>query len=101
MEQKELKMLKRLRRKEQTNKRRKKEFNNADNEWKCCNLFKKIITRNEYINFDSIISYDFIANEEKPVITFDKTVKKDCKYTDEKEEEGKLIINLFKNWEWF
>ena len=73
----------------------KKVYNNADNEWKCCNLFKKIITRNEYINFDSIISFDFIANEEKPVITFYKTLKNDCKYIDEKDNAGNLIIRKF------
>ena len=73
----------------------KKIYNNTDKEYKCYNLFKKFITRNEYITFDKIISHDFIANGGKPIIGFYKTLKKDCKYIDEKDEKGNLIIKKF------
>ena len=73
----------------------KKIYNNTDKEYKCYNLFKKFITRNEYITFDKIISHDFIANGGKPIIGFYKTLKNDCKYIDEKDEKGNLIIKKF------
>jgi hypothetical protein len=73
----------------------KKIYNNTDKEYKCYNLFKKFITRNEYITFDEIISHDFIANGGKPIIGFYKTLKNDCKYIDEKDEKGNLIIKKF------
>ena len=72
----------------------KKIFNEYDGEI-CSNLFSKFITRNQYINFDEIISKNYLANKVKPLIEFYKTSKENCKYIDEKDENDQLIIEKF------
>ena len=69
-------------------------FNEYDGE-QCANLFSKFITRNQYIDFDKIISKNYFANKVKPLIEFYKTFKDNCKYIDEKDENGQLIIEKF------
>ena len=61
----------------------------------CINLFSKFITRNEYIGFDQTISGIFYAIEKKPMISFYKALKDNCKYIDEKEENNNLVIEKF------
>ena len=61
----------------------------------CSNLFKKFITRNQYIDFNLIISKKFTAITAKPSIVFYKTFKEKCTYIDEKDENNQLIIDKF------
>ena len=70
-------------------------YNEIEKKDKCCNLFSKFITRNQYIEFDEVISKEYIAIEIKPSIIFYKTLKEDCTYIDEKDENNKLIIEKF------
>jgi hypothetical protein len=72
-----------------------KKFNDMEKKWKCTNLFSKFITRNEYIEFNEIKSRKYVAIQKKPSIIFYKTLKNDCKYIDEKDENNKLIIKKF------
>ena len=58
-------------------------------------MFSKFITRNQFIEFDEVISKEFVAIEIKPSIIFYKTLKEDCTYIDEKDENNKLIIEKF------
>ena len=71
-----------------------KYYNKTEKKWKCVNLFKKFITRNEYIHFDEVISHNFIAFNSKVVISFYKTLKKNCTFYDEKDHNN-LIIEKF------
>ena len=71
-----------------------KYYNKTEKKWKCRNLFKKFITRNEYINFDEVISHNFIALNSNLEIAFYKTLKKNCTFCDEKENND-LIIEKF------
>ena len=61
----------------------------------CCNLFSKFITRNQYIGFEEVISHEYDAISPHPKILFYKTLRKDCTYIDEKDENDKPIINKF------
>ena len=61
----------------------------------CSNLFRKFITRNQYIEFNTIISKNFSAMKINPSIVFYKTFKEDCTYIDEKDENNKLLIEKF------
>ena len=61
----------------------------------CTNLFTKFITRNEYIGFDQVISKILYAVAKKPDIIFYKTLKDDCKYIDEKDENDNFILEKF------
>ena len=61
----------------------------------CSNLFQKFFTKNEYIDFDQIISKKFTALQKKISIVFYKTFKENCTYIDEKDENGQLIIEKF------
>ena len=73
----------------------KKIYNELKKSYYCSNLFSKFITRNEYIRFDQVISQNYTALEKKPSIIFYKTIKHDCKYIDEKDENNNLIIKKF------
>ena len=70
-------------------------FDKTEKKWKCINLFKKFITINKDIEYNEIISHDFKAAGSKPVIAFYKTLKENCKYIDEKDKFGNLIIYKF------
>ena len=70
-------------------------YNEIEKKDKCANLFSKFITRNQFIEFDEVISKEFVAIEIKPSIIFYKTLKEDCTYIDEKDENNKLIIEKF------
>ena len=61
----------------------------------CTNLFEKFITRNEYIEFNKIIPKKFHAVAKKLKIEFYKTLKDNCKYIDERDENNNLIIEKF------
>ena len=61
----------------------------------CINLFSRFIKRNEYIEFDQIISHIYFAISKKPKINFYKTLKDNCKYIDERDENNNLIIEKF------
>ena len=63
----------------------------------CSNLFQKFFTKNEYIDFDQIISKKFTALQKRIFIVFYKTFKENCTYIDEKDENGQLIIEKFGN----
>ena len=63
--------------------------------YQCSNLFSKFITRNQYIEFDEIISKKLTAIKIKPSIVFYKTLKENCIYIDEKDENDQLIIEKF------
>ena len=73
----------------------KKERNELMNRYECTNLFEKFITRNEYIEFDKVIPKRLKALTKQPKIIFYKTLKDDCKYIDEKDENNNLIIEKF------
>ena len=73
----------------------KKERNELMNRDECTNLFTKFITRNEYFEFDQVISKILYAVSKQPKIIFYKTLKDDCKYIDEKDENNNLIIEKF------
>ena len=73
----------------------KKERNELMKRDECTNLFKKFITRNEYFEFDQVISKRLYAVSKNPKIIFYKTLKDDCKYIDEKDENNNLIIEKF------
>ena len=72
-----------------------KVYKELEKKYYCGNLFSKFITINEYIEFDQIISHDYVALEKKPSIVFYKTLKYDCTYIDEKDENNNLIIEKF------
>ena len=61
----------------------------------CSNLFCKFIIRNQYIEFDQIISQNVDAISSNPSIVFYKTFKENCTYIDEKDKNNKLIIEKF------
>ena len=61
----------------------------------CSNLFSKFITRNQYIEFDEIISKTLTTIKINPSIVFYKTLKENCIYIDEKDENDQLIIHKF------
>ena len=73
----------------------KKDYNKLFKREECTNLFQKFITRNEYIGFDQIISHIFSAGSKNPFIIFYKTLKDNCTYIDEKDENNNLIIHKF------
>ena len=73
----------------------KKGYNELFKREECTNLFQKFITRNEYIGFDQIISHIFSAGSKSPFIIFYKTLKDNCTYIDEKDENNNLIIHKF------
>ena len=73
----------------------KKEYVELMKRDECTNLFSKFITRNDYILFDQIITKYFYAETKIPKIIFYKTLKDDCKYIDEKDENNNLIIEKF------
>ena len=62
---------------------------------RCCNLFDKFITRNQYIDFGKVISQKIDAIDPNPIFIFYKTLKEDCTFIDEKDENNNLIINKF------
>ena len=72
-----------------------KEYSELYQNYFCENLFSKFITRNEYIEFDSIIKNDYDATGSNPSIILYKTLKENCTFIDEKDENGKLIIEEF------
>jgi len=74
---------------------KKKEYVELMKRDECTNLFSKFITRNDYILFDQIITKYFYAETKIPKIIFYKTLKDDCKYIDEKDENNNLIIEKF------
>ena len=69
-----------------------KSYQEVEKDYYCTNLFHKYITRNQYILFDKIITHNFQALNPNPEIKFYKTNKEDCTYTDEKDENGNLIL---------
>ena len=73
----------------------KKERNELMKRDECTNLFGKFITRNEYFEFGQVISKRLYAVSKQPKIIFYKTLKDDCKYIDEKDENNNLIIEKF------
>ena len=73
----------------------KKERNELMNRYECTNLFTKFITRNEYFKFNEVIPRMFYSVSKQPKIIFYKTLKDDCKYIDEKDENNNLIIEKF------
>ena len=60
-------------------------YEEIDKEFKWSNLFNKSIKRNQYINFDDIITYSYKAINPNPEIIFYKTLKNNCISKDEKE----------------
>ena len=72
-----------------------KKFNLIENKDKCINIFKKFITRNEYIGFDQIISKNFRACDKRLQIILYKSLKDDCTYIDEKDENNEFICKKF------
>ena len=63
----------------------------------CSNLFSKFITINQYVDFDQALSKLYEAIDPNPRIVFYKTLKEDCTFIDEKDENNNLIINEFGN----
>ena len=63
----------------------------------CSNLFSKFITINQYVDFDQALSKLYDAIDPNPRIVFYKTLKEDCTFIDEKDENNNLIINEFGN----
>ena len=73
----------------------KRNFLQCQNDYYCTNLFSKFITINQYIEFNDIIRKYYIALDKKTNIAFFKTNRDNCTYTDEKDENGNLIIHEF------
>ena len=63
----------------------------------CSNLFSKFITINQYVDFGQALSKLYEAIDPNPRIVFYKTLKEDCTFIDEKDENNNLIINEFGN----
>ena len=61
----------------------------------CSNLFSKFITINEYIEFDKVITKKYDAMVPNPSIIFYKTLKENCTFIDEQNENGEPIIEKF------
>ena len=72
-----------------------KVFDKIENNDKCSNLFSKFITRNDYLKFDEVICHSYRALNPKPEIIFYKTLRENCTFIDERDENGKLIIEEF------
>ena len=73
----------------------KKVFEKIEGGEKCSNLFSKFITRNQYIEFDEVISRSYRALNPNPEIIFYKTLRENCTFVDERDENGKWIIEEF------
>ena len=63
----------------------------------CSNLFSKFITINQYIDFDHVFTNKYDAIDPNPWIVFYKTLKEDCTFIDEKDENNNPIIKEFGN----
>ena len=63
----------------------------------CSNLFSKFITINQYIDFDHVFTNKYDAIDPNPRIVFYKTLKEDCTFIDEKDENNNPIIKEFGN----
>ena len=61
----------------------------------CSNIFSKFITINEYIEFDKVITKKYDAMVPNPSIIFYKTLKENCTFIDEQNENGEPIIEKF------
>ena len=61
----------------------------------CSNLFSKFITRNQYIEFNSVFTKLYDSIVPNPKIIFFKTDKEDCTFINEKDNNGDLIIHEF------
>ena len=72
-----------------------KESFNLHEGFYCTNLFSKFITKNEYINFDKVITKKYDAMLPNPSIVFYKTLEENCTFIDEKNEEGKPKLEKF------
>ena len=72
-----------------------KTFLQCANDYFCTNLFSKYITINQYIDYDNIITHNYNALDKRTNISFYKTFKDNCIYTDEKDESGNLVIHKF------
>ena len=71
--------------------------NNKLKGYQCSNLFDKFITRNQYIDFGQVLTNKYDAINPNPRIVFYKTLKDNCTFIDEKDENNNLIINEFGN----
>ena len=72
-----------------------KGYNELMKSYECTNLFTKFITRNDYIGFDEVISKILSAVTKQLKINLYRTLKDDCKYIDEKDENNNLILDKF------
>ena len=72
-----------------------KVYSEIDKNYICSNKFSKFITVNQYIKFNEVIRQEYEATNENPYIDFYKTLKKDCIFVDEKDENDELIIKKF------
>ena len=72
-----------------------KTYEEVDKKYHCSNLFGKFITVNQYIKFDEVIKHSYKALNPNPEIILYKTNKDDCTFIDEKDENGKLILEEF------
>ena len=73
----------------------KKNFLQCENDYYCTNLFSKFITINQHIEFNDIIRKNYNALAKETNISFYKTQKENCTYTDERDQNGNLIIHEF------
>ena len=72
-----------------------KDSNTIEKCVQCSNLFSKLITRNDYVEFDKVIWHSYKALIPNPEIVFFKTLRENCTFIDEKDDNGKLIIHEF------
>ena len=73
----------------------KKIYNEAKKKYLCCNLFSKFITINQYIQFDEVIKHTYSVINQNTKFKFFKTKKDNCIFTNEKDENGQLVIEEF------
>ena len=70
-------------------------YRNEEKKYYCDNLFSKFITIYQYINFDDVVRHHYIAPSPNTNIIFYKTYNENCTYTNEKDENGSLVIHEF------
>ena len=77
----------------------KKRFDEIEKIYKCTNIFSKFITKGDELRPDEIIENTYIMNGPKATIELYKTEEKNVLFCDQKDENGKLKIWKFADYE--
>ena len=77
----------------------KKRFDKIEKIYKCENIFSKFITKGDELRPEEIIEKSYIINGPKATIELYKTEENDVLFSDQKDEDGKLKIWKFAEYE--